>query len=189
MFKMAMASLLRMELPAVRFDHLDNLANLYTYIVATSCSYVKRNAKESREVFLCKRSEIGGSARVSERLQTSERRSRVCTNRLQPQPSLVHQHKPGAPNDSFQNFAARLGYGAGNLTDASRYSIEYLSRNRFQLEAMYRSSWICGKAVDSVAEDMTKRGIEINSEAEPGAVELIQEYWKTLKLVPALPAA
>ena len=84
--------------------------------------------------------------------------------------------------DSFQNFQARIGYGAGSVADGGDYSIDYLSRNRYRLEAMYRSSWICGKAVDSVAEDMTKRGIEIVSEAEPGQIDKLLANWKTLKI-------
>jgi phage-related protein (TIGR01555 family) len=84
--------------------------------------------------------------------------------------------------DSFQNFEARIGYGTGNVADGGSYNIDYLSRNRFRLEAMYRSSWICGKAVDSVAEDMTKRGIEINSEIDPGESDELMRVWKQLKL-------
>lgn len=82
--------------------------------------------------------------------------------------------------DSFQNFAARLGYGTGNLSDASQYNPDYISRNRFQLDAMYRSSWICGKAVDTVAEDMTRGGIEITSEIDPSEVTELERLWKAL---------
>jgi hypothetical protein len=84
--------------------------------------------------------------------------------------------------DSFANFEARVGYGTGNQGDASTYRIDYLSRDRQRVEAMYRSSWICGKAVDSVAEDMTKRGIEINSEMDPGQIDELMAQWKTLKI-------
>jgi hypothetical protein len=51
---------------------------------------------------------------------------------------------------------------------------------------MYRSSWICGKAVDSVAEDMTKRGIELTSAIEPGEVDELMQTWKQLRLWDAL---
>ena len=88
--------------------------------------------------------------------------------------------------DSFQNFEARIGYGTGNVSDGGQYNIDYLSRNRQRVEAMYRSSWICGKAVDSVAEDMTKRGIEINSEMDPGEIDELMALWKTLKLWDAI---
>lgn len=89
---------------------------------------------------------------------------------------------PAKTGDSFQNFQARLGYGTGNVTDGSSYGFDFLSRNRSRLDAMYRSSWICGKAVDCVAEDMTKRGIEINSIMEPGEVDALMLCWKQLKL-------
>lgn len=84
--------------------------------------------------------------------------------------------------DSFQNFEARIGYGTGNLADGGSYSIDYISRNRHRLEAMYRSSWICGKAVDSIAEDMTKRGIEIHSQIDPAEIEQVMALWKGLCL-------
>jgi phage-related protein (TIGR01555 family) len=91
-----------------------------------------------------------------------------------------------ASKDSFVNFEARIGYGTGNVADGGSYNVDYLSRNRFRLEAMYRSSWICGKAVDSVAEDMTKRGIEINSEIDPGESDELMRVWKQLKLWDAI---
>jgi phage-related protein (TIGR01555 family) len=91
-------------------------------------------------------------------------------------------HPKASVGDSFQNVSARLGYGAGNQTDGSRYSFNFLSKNRSQLEAMYRSSWICGKAVDCVAEDMTKRGIEINSSMPPAESDELMAGWKELKL-------
>lgn len=58
--------------------------------------------------------------------------------------------------DSFQNFAARVGLGAGSQNDQSSYGFNLTSRNRLKLEAMYRSSWVVGQVVDVVAEDMTR---------------------------------
>jgi hypothetical protein len=89
---------------------------------------------------------------------------------------------PKNTNDSFVNFEARLGYGTSNQASYGQYNVDYLSRNRFRLEAMYRSSWICGKAVDSVAEDMTKRGIEINSVIDPAQIDELMAVWKRLRL-------
>ena len=63
--------------------------------------------------------------------------------------------------DSFQNFAARVGLGAGSQHDQSTYGFNYLSRNRTLLESMYRSSWVVGQAVDVVADDMTREGINM----------------------------
>lgn len=63
--------------------------------------------------------------------------------------------------DSYANFQARLGWGADNLSSASQYALTYQSRNQIWLEAAYRGSWIVGKAVDALAEDMTRAGIEM----------------------------
>jgi phage-related protein (TIGR01555 family) len=84
--------------------------------------------------------------------------------------------------DSFQNFQARIGYGTGNVADGGTYNVDYLSRNRYRVEAMYRSSWICGKAVDCIAEDMTKRGIELNSEMDPEQSEKLLVSWKRMRV-------
>ena len=61
---------------------------------------------------------------------------RTSTKALRPEARLA------PTKDSFQNFQAKIGYGTGNVADGGSYSIDYLSRNRWRLEAMYRSSWI-----------------------------------------------
>lgn len=66
--------------------------------------------------------------------------------------------------DSFANFAARVGVGTDNQSSNSSYQFDFISRNRIKLEAMYRSSWIVGQAVDVVAEDMTRAGIELTGD-------------------------
>ncbi|MDR0238126.1 DUF1073 domain-containing protein [Acinetobacter sp.] len=78
--------------------------------------------------------------------------------------------------DSFQNFAARVGLGAGSQHDQSGYSPNLLSRNRLKLESMYRSSWVVGQVVDVVADDMTREGINMRGLDSPeDAEELNQE--------------
>jgi len=77
--------------------------------------------------------------------------------------------------DSFQNFAARVGLGAGSQHDQSGYGFNYLSRNRTKLEAMYRSSWVVGQVVDVVADDMTREGINMRGLEPEGAEEINQE--------------
>ena len=77
--------------------------------------------------------------------------------------------------DSFQNFAARVGLGAGSQHDQSGYGFNYLSRNRTKLEAMYRSSWVVGQVVDVVADDMTREGINMRGLEPDGAEEINQE--------------
>jgi phage-related protein (TIGR01555 family) len=61
--------------------------------------------------------------------------------------------------DSFVNMGARLGYGAGSQQDGAHYQLNYISRNPFQLEAAYRTNWLCGMVVD-----MTRAGAEFLSD-------------------------
>ena len=89
-------------------------------------------------------------------------------------------------HDSFQNFTARVGLGTNNQHSDSNYGFSFVSRNRIQMEAVYRSSWLAGRAVDVGASDMTREGIEFNSIMPPdekdalnGAFERLQ-IWKSL---------
>jgi phage-related protein (TIGR01555 family) len=62
--------------------------------------------------------------------------------------------------DSYENFAARLGIGAENYSSQSTYGFNPITRIRTLLEWMYRGSWLVGKAVDCIPQDMCKRGIK-----------------------------
>lgn len=100
------------------------------------------------------------------------------------------QAKPSTPTarvaDSFTNLEARVGLQAANQAAKGHYTFDLVSRNRIQMEAAYRSSWICGMAVDAVAEDMTRAGIELASDIDPDDAERIQatleefEVWDNL---------
>lgn len=84
--------------------------------------------------------------------------------------------------DSFQNFAARVGLGAGSQHDQSGYGFNYLSRNRTKLEAMYRSSWVVGQVVDVVADDMTREGINMRGLETPEDAEEINQELDRLQV-------
>lgn len=76
----------------------------------------------------------------------------------------------GTPNttlDSFVNFAQKMGVGADNALSTSRYGFNPITRNRIQLEWVHRGSWLGGVAIDIVADDMTREGVEITSEMSP----------------------
>ena len=82
--------------------------------------------------------------------------------------------KPNAQaqtHDSFQNFMARTGIGTDNMSTGSSYGFNPISRDRVRLEWMYRGSWLVGKAVDVVAEDMTREGVDINGDISPDHIE------------------
>ena len=67
-------------------------------------------------------------------------------------------------NDSLNNYIAGFGVNGDNVLAKGNYlntSSRYITKNRLVLSNMYRSSWIVGKVVDVIAEDMTKNGIEI----------------------------
>lgn len=77
--------------------------------------------------------------------------------------------------DSFQNFAAKVGIGTDNISSGGTYGFNPISRNRGLLEWMYRGSWICGKVVDCVADDMTRAGIEITGDLNPDDIDKIHQ--------------
>jgi hypothetical protein len=69
--------------------------------------------------------------------------------------------------DSFVNFAHKLGIGADNALSSSTYGYNPITRNRILLEWIHRGSWLGGVAVDLVADDMTRAGIEFKCEMPP----------------------
>jgi phage-related protein (TIGR01555 family) len=69
--------------------------------------------------------------------------------------------------DSFQNLQHRLGIGGDNALSTGSYGFNPITRNRTLLEWIHRGSWIGGIAVDTVADDMTREGIDYVSEMRP----------------------
>lgn len=89
-------------------------------------------------------------------------------------------------NDSYQNFTARLGLRTENQSSDYNYQPNWLSRNRQLLENSYRSSWLVGAAVDTIADDMTRKGINITSKMKPDAKKKMEGRWEELSLWDAL---
>lgn len=87
-----------------------------------------------------------------------------------------------ATMDSFVNFAAKLGIGADNQMSNAQYAFNPITRNRILLEWMYRGSWITGLAVDLVADDMTRAGIEVKSKLRPEDLERMEDKAADLDL-------
>ena len=84
--------------------------------------------------------------------------------------------------DSFTNFSHKLGVGSDNPLSSSTYGFNPITRNRVMLEWIHRGSWIGGVAVDVVADDMTRAGIEMKTTLEPDQIEKIEEAAVTLKV-------
>ena len=84
--------------------------------------------------------------------------------------------------DSFINFAMNMGIGTDNPMSSSTYGFNPITRNRTQLEWMHRGSWLAGVAVDVVADDMTRAGIDIKGEMKPEDIERIEERFVSLAI-------
>lgn len=80
----------------------------------------------------------------------------------------------GITQDSFVNFAQKLGVGADNPLTSSSYGYNPITRNRTLLEWIHRGSWLGGVAIDLIADDMTRAGIDFACEMPPDDSEAIQ---------------
>lgn len=79
-----------------------------------------------------------------------------------------------ATDDSFNNFSQKLGVGADNALTSSSYGYNPITRNRQQLEWIHRGSWLGGVAIDLVADDMTRAGVDFHTEISPDDQEVIE---------------
>lgn len=92
--------------------------------------------------------------------------------------------------DMYANALARLGSGQDNLLEASTYPMVRLTKNYNLMTSLYRNGWISKRIIDTPAEDMTRKWIEIKSEELPEArdsiAELVRKYRVRKKLTDAL---
>ena len=88
----------------------------------------------------------------------------------------------GQTFDSFANFLAHVGRNTGNQGDGSHYQYSPLSRNRLQMEYAYRSSWIAGRVVDVIADDMTREGVTVTSSVHPDKLSQLDKEVQRLQL-------
>lgn len=84
--------------------------------------------------------------------------------------------------DSFVNFAHNLGIGTDNPMTSSSYGFNPVTRNRTLLEWVHRGSWIGGVAVDVVADDMTRAGVELKGKLDPDHIAHIEEVTTSLNI-------
>lgn len=84
--------------------------------------------------------------------------------------------------DSFQNFALNLGQGTNNALSSSSYGFNPITRIRTMLEWIHRGSWLGGIAIDLLADDMTRGGIEIITVKDPKHTEQIQQSLTRMKI-------
>jgi phage-related protein (TIGR01555 family) len=84
--------------------------------------------------------------------------------------------------DGFDNFVSRLGLNNNNTLSAGLYIFNLMTRNRIQLEAAYRGSWVVGQVIDCVAEDMTRAGINITTNKEEQDIKELQAGMNRLQI-------
>jgi hypothetical protein len=87
---------------------------------------------------------------------------------------------PAAVNDGFANLAMGLGMSpnANNQISQGYFEFNDLSKNRIQLEAGYRTNWLCSSLVDCVANDMTRAGLEFTGEIDPAELTDLKTAWQ-----------
>ncbi len=90
--------------------------------------------------------------------------------------------KPVATADGYNNFRANLGNNTRNIQTGGTYMPGYITRNRVMLEFAYRSSFLVGAGVDSMADDMTRKGVSITSKLEPGQKGKVDTFWDDLAI-------
>ncbi len=88
--------------------------------------------------------------------------------------------------DSISNFVARIGINNPNMLAGSSYNYNPISRLNQLLEWAYRGSWIIGAAVDCVADDMTRAGIQMNSDTDPDDIEQLVTAMHETEMWPKL---
>lgn len=88
---------------------------------------------------------------------------------------MARKQKVQKFTDGIANSLLRIGFGTNNTFDkGTKYVPEFVSMNRQELEWAYQGSWLASLAVDVVAEDMTREGIELR-EADPEVIDSITE--------------
>ena len=83
--------------------------------------------------------------------------------------------------DGYNNFAAKLG---GYIQHPERWELSagYISRNRVQLETCVSFIVLVGAGVDAMADDMTRKGINISSKLEPGQKGKFEMFWDDIAI-------
>ena len=91
--------------------------------------------------------------------------------------------------DGFSNLAAKLGsINSDNLLSQGGYNLDtrIITRDRAPLDGMYRGSWIVGKLVDAVPEDMTRAGVDVQSDMPPEDLARLSDEMRRLRVLPSM---
>ena len=88
--------------------------------------------------------------------------------------------------DGYLNLASKVGVGQKNMISAGTYVFNELTHNRIKLEAMYRTNWLVGAAIDNYASDMLRSGINLSGDIEPSESQTLQTKMSTSGMWKAL---
>jgi phage-related protein (TIGR01555 family) len=78
-------------------------------------------------------------------------------------------------NDTFNNSAARIGFGTNNLLEGTNYPLTRLTYNWYLLISLYRNEWLVSKMIDGIAEAMVNKWISFPTDLEPKKVKKIEQ--------------
>jgi phage-related protein (TIGR01555 family) len=84
-------------------------------------------------------------------------------------------------NDSFQNTAARIGFGTPNILEGTEYPLTRLSQNYQLMNSLYRSHWIIRRIIDTIPQDMVKNWYTVTSQVAPDLIERLQKLERKTK--------
>ncbi len=84
--------------------------------------------------------------------------------------------------DGFDNFVSRLGLNNDNALSAGTYEFNLVTRNRLILEAAYRGSWVVGAIIDSIAEDMTRAGVDVTTNEDKSDMKDLRNAMSRLQI-------
>jgi len=88
--------------------------------------------------------------------------------------------------DSFQNLAARTGYGTPSLMEFTNYPITRLTKNYNLMNSLYRNSWIVRRIIDTIPKDSVKNWIKYETDLTPEQMNLLDKAERQLKLKASL---
>lgn len=106
---------------------------------------------------------------------TQQRAARAERRQIKDAKAKAQPAGAGMTHDAYQNFAQSIGLGTDNSLTSSTYGFNPITRIRTLLEWIYRGSWFGSTFIDIIADDMTRAGIEIQSELPPEDIERLQQ--------------
>lgn len=86
--------------------------------------------------------------------------------------------------DGMENLIANMGTGQDKRSHSKFTNNKRLSAdgNQDELNAMYRTDWLCGKVVDIIPDDMTREWRTFDGDIDPTIVKMLEEEEDRLQL-------